>query len=264
MKLKKLTIAFIAAISLIGTFSFNNEETQAASINTEAKKYKYSGVTYLYKMLKLEGIKYNKFPGVEYQNGKPEGIVVHETDDPGATAHDEAIYFNREWMNINAYVHAFVDSLRILPVILLSKVRFFHVHRHDPACPPKPFTSCRPACPLSTSGTFSDMQTLRRRKCMQNARHQRSEQPSKRAEASTLRSKSRSGSVKMVSCAGWSLCPNKQNAQLEDACVRRHLRVLPFTVHLSQLLIPLEMDSYPFGMIVAVGYLIYPRSVRLA
>lgn len=67
MKLKKLTIAFIAAISLIGTFSFNNEETQAASINTEAKKYKYSGVTYLYKMLKLEGIKYNKFPGVEYQ-----------------------------------------------------------------------------------------------------------------------------------------------------------------------------------------------------
>ena len=56
MKLKKLTIAFIAAISLIGTFSFNNEETQAASINTEAKKYKYSGVTYLYKMLKLEGI----------------------------------------------------------------------------------------------------------------------------------------------------------------------------------------------------------------
>ena len=95
MKLKKLTIAFIAAISLIGTFSFNNEETQAASINTEAKKYKYSGVTYLYKMLKLEGIKYNKFPGVEYQNGKPEGIVVHETDDPGATAHDEAIYFSR-------------------------------------------------------------------------------------------------------------------------------------------------------------------------
>ena len=70
MKLKKLTIAFIAAISLIGTFSFNNEETKAASINTEAKKYKYSGVTYLYKILKLEGIKYNKFPGVEYQNGK--------------------------------------------------------------------------------------------------------------------------------------------------------------------------------------------------
>lgn len=114
MKLKKLTIAFIAAISLIGTFSFNNEETQAASINTEAKKYKYSGVTYLYKMLKLEGIKYNKFPGVEYQNGKPEGIVVHETDDLGATAHDEAIYFNREWMNINAYVHAFVDSNQVI------------------------------------------------------------------------------------------------------------------------------------------------------
>lgn len=114
MNLKRLTIAFIAAISLIGTFSFNNEETQAASINTEAKKYKYSGVTYLYKVLKLEGIKYNKFPGVEYQNGKPEGIVVHETDDPGATAHDEAIYFNGEWQNIQAYVHAFVDSKQVI------------------------------------------------------------------------------------------------------------------------------------------------------
>ena len=73
-------------------------------------------------MLKLEGIKYNEFPGVEYQNGKPEGIVVHETDDPGATAHDEAIYFNREWNKINAYVNAFVDSKQISKCVLLTLV----------------------------------------------------------------------------------------------------------------------------------------------
>ena len=90
MKIRKFLIALIALLGLVGVSSVSNQ-VKAASTNTLAKKYQYSGVTYLYKMLKLEGIKYNKFPGVEYQNGKPEGIVVHETDDPGATAHDEAI-----------------------------------------------------------------------------------------------------------------------------------------------------------------------------
>lgn len=114
MKLKKSLATLIAVLGLITVANVQSENVHAESINTLAQKYKYSGVTYLYKMLKLEGIKYNKFPGVEYENGKPEGIVVHETDDPGATTHDEAIYFNREWMNINAYVHAFVDSKQII------------------------------------------------------------------------------------------------------------------------------------------------------
>ncbi|MBW7986983.1 SLAP domain-containing protein [Lactobacillus helveticus] len=114
MKLKKFLATLIAVLGLITVANVQSENVHAESINTLAQNYKYSGVTYLYKMLKLEGIKYNKFPGVEYENGKPEGIVVHETDDPGATAHDEAIYFNREWMNINAYVHAFVDSKQII------------------------------------------------------------------------------------------------------------------------------------------------------
>lgn len=114
MKLKKILATLIAVLGLITVANVQSENVHAESINTLAQKYKYSGVTYLYKMLKLEGIKYNKFPGVEYENGKPEGIVVHETDDPGATVHDEAIYFNREWMNINAYVHAFVDSKQII------------------------------------------------------------------------------------------------------------------------------------------------------
>lgn len=114
MKLKKILIGLAALVSLGVVSEIKTTEVHAESINTMAKKYKYSGVTYLYKMLKLEGITYNKFPGVEYENGKPEGIVVHETDDPGATAHDEAIYFNREWENIEAYVHAFVDSKQII------------------------------------------------------------------------------------------------------------------------------------------------------
>lgn len=114
MKLKKFWLGLVAALALGTVAEVNQTTTQAASINSMAKKYKYSGVTYLYKMLKLEGITYNKFPGVEYENGKPEGIVIHETDDPGATAHDEAIYFNREWSDIEAYVHAFVDNNQII------------------------------------------------------------------------------------------------------------------------------------------------------
>lgn len=111
VKLRKKLITLIAAISLTGVATNTGVNiVQADSINAQAKKYQYSGVTYLYKMLKLEGIKYNKFPGVEYKTGKPEGIVIHETADPGATAHDEAIYFNREWPKVKAYVHAFVDD----------------------------------------------------------------------------------------------------------------------------------------------------------
>ena len=66
MKIRKFLIALIALLGLVGVSSVSNQ-VKAASINTLAKKYQYSGVTYLYKMLKLEGIKYNKFPGVEYQ-----------------------------------------------------------------------------------------------------------------------------------------------------------------------------------------------------
>lgn len=115
MKLKKIFISWIAIISLLGiAFNIKSEHIQAASINSLAKKYKYSGVTYLYKVLKLEGINYNRFPGVTYRNSRPEGIIVHETDDLGATAHGEAIYFNYKWENIQAYTHAFVDSKQII------------------------------------------------------------------------------------------------------------------------------------------------------
>ena len=120
MKVRKFLIALIAFFGVIGVVSTN--QVDAASINSLAKKYQYSGVTYLYKMLKLEGIKYNEFPGVEYQNGKPEGIVVHETDDPGATAHDEAIYFNREWNKINAYVMLLLIASKLSKCVLLTLV----------------------------------------------------------------------------------------------------------------------------------------------
>lgn len=113
MRLKKLLTAVFGICLAVGSISFSGK-VQAADINSTAKQFSYGGTTYLYKMLKTEGIKYNKFYTdniIKYKNnGKPDGIVIHETATPGASAHDEAIYFNREWMNMYAYVHAFVDK----------------------------------------------------------------------------------------------------------------------------------------------------------
>lgn len=93
---------------------------KADKINDLAKQNTYSGLTYLYKMLQQEGIPYNCFYAdnpLYYRKGKPEGVVIHETATPNASAHDEAIYFNREWMNMYSYVHAFVDHNGVIQMM---------------------------------------------------------------------------------------------------------------------------------------------------
>lgn len=92
----------------------------ASSINDMAKQNSYGGITYLEQMLQEAGIKYNNFSAqnpLKYRNGKPEGVVIHETATPGASAYNEAIYFNREWMNIYSYVHAFVDKTGVIQMM---------------------------------------------------------------------------------------------------------------------------------------------------
>ncbi|KRO00332.1 N-acetylmuramoyl-L-alanine amidase family protein [Companilactobacillus kimchiensis] len=59
---------------------------------------------------------FTQWNGYENGVGKPEGVVIHETATPGATAQNEATYFNREWSNIYTYVHAFVDNNEILNI----------------------------------------------------------------------------------------------------------------------------------------------------
>ncbi|MDF7671840.1 SLAP domain-containing protein [Lactobacillus sp. ESL0701] len=123
MKIKKLITTALIGVGLVTpVFGMSQTESvQAASINSLAKQNSYVGVTYLHTMLKTEGIKYNKFYAngnkIKYRNGKPEGIVIHETATPNATAYNEAIYFNREWMNMYAYVHAFVDHKQVIQMM---------------------------------------------------------------------------------------------------------------------------------------------------
>ncbi|WEV41229.1 SLAP domain-containing protein [Lactobacillus sp. ESL0681] len=122
MTMKKLiaALALAASIAAPATVHQVDQVAAASSINEQAKQNSYSGVTYLYQMLEQEGIVYNCFYAngpLQYRNGKPEGVVIHETATPGASAHDEAIYFNREWMNMYSYVHAFVDKGQIIQMM---------------------------------------------------------------------------------------------------------------------------------------------------
>ena len=125
MNFKKLVTSLtVLAASLLGMLNVTQakaDDTTSVAINSIAKQNSYVGVTYLYKMLATENITYNKFYAknkiVYRNNGKPEGIVIHETGDPDATAYDEAIYFNREWNTMYAYVHAFVDHSQVIQMM---------------------------------------------------------------------------------------------------------------------------------------------------
>ena len=85
-----------AATSAINDY-INNNNIQPVSITNQEGTFSY-------------------WNGYENGVGKPEGVVIHETATPGATAQNEATYFNREWSNIYTYVHAFVDNNQILNI----------------------------------------------------------------------------------------------------------------------------------------------------
>ena len=123
MKIKKLITTIAIGVGLVAPiFNVNHTRVvEAASINSIAKQNSYVGETFLYQMLQTQNIKYNKFYAkgnkIKYRKGTPEGIVIHETATPGASAYNEAIYFNREWMNMYSYVHAFVDSKQVIQMM---------------------------------------------------------------------------------------------------------------------------------------------------
>ncbi|MDF7638187.1 SLAP domain-containing protein [Lactobacillus sp. ESL0791] len=126
MKLKKavttITVSTMLLIPLAQVNqAFADEEADAASINAAAKKYNYGGTSYLHKILKTQGIKYNCFYAngnkIKYRKGKPEGIVIHETATPKASAYNEAIYFNRAWRSMYSYVHAFIDHKGVIQMM---------------------------------------------------------------------------------------------------------------------------------------------------
>lgn len=94
----------------------------SASINSEAEQSTVSPVYQASTLLREAGLTYNQFNSVAngrkygsrfgYRNGvgRPEGVVVHETATPNASAWAEARYFNNNWTKAYTYVHAVVDD----------------------------------------------------------------------------------------------------------------------------------------------------------
>ena len=77
------------------------------------------GVSSLTKLLKQRGMAYHPFSSFSYgtSNHQPNGIVIHETATPDATAWDEAQYFNNNWASSETYVHAIVDDKHVIQLM---------------------------------------------------------------------------------------------------------------------------------------------------
>lgn len=103
-------------------FGVMSAKTASASINSDAQKVTVSPVYQAANLFKKAGITYNQFNSVAngkkyfsrfgYRNGvgRPEGIVIHETATPNASAWAEARYFNSNWTKAYTYVHAVIDD----------------------------------------------------------------------------------------------------------------------------------------------------------
>lgn len=117
---KKLLAGLATAVALTGVSfvatteavpAIQAQEVKAESINDYIANNGIQPVTIEFR----EGT-FNDWFGYENGVGKPEGVVVHETADPYATAENEVSYFNNNWETIQTYVHAFVDSSQIINI----------------------------------------------------------------------------------------------------------------------------------------------------
>lgn len=107
-----LTGVGFVATTQVAPQTFAQQEVKADSwINNYIQEQGIQPVSIQYR----EGT-FNKWIPYENGVGKPEGVVVHETATPGATAEDEVSYFNNNWPTIQTYVHAFVDSSEIINI----------------------------------------------------------------------------------------------------------------------------------------------------
>ncbi|MDN6043409.1 MAG: SLAP domain-containing protein [Lactobacillus sp.] len=124
--LKQTRVAIILAlVAVIGVAGFSwskwgeSQVSGAASINSLAVQNRYVGVSSLTKLLKQRGMAYHPFSSFSYgtSNHQPNGIVIHETATPDATAWDEAQYFNNNWASSETYVHAIVDDKQVIQLM---------------------------------------------------------------------------------------------------------------------------------------------------
>lgn len=117
---KKFIAAAVTSVALMGTCFV----TTAQDVVVAAQEVKSSSWVNDYiaqNNIRPVGIEYrqgtfNRWFGYKNGVGKPEGIVVHETATPGATAENEVAFFNNNWKRLSTYVHAFVDANKIINI----------------------------------------------------------------------------------------------------------------------------------------------------
>ena len=107
----KLAIANVVAWSALLMVFVCPQSAQAQTINEYIQQNNIQP-----KQIQRVNGTFNRFFGYNNGVGRPEGVVIHETATPGATAWNEVTYFNREWPNIQSYVHAFADANNILQI----------------------------------------------------------------------------------------------------------------------------------------------------
>lgn len=107
------SVGFATVGQVVPQFGSNVQEAQAATsaINDYINANNIQPVSIQYRT----GT-FNKYFGYENGVGKPEGVVIHETATPGASAEDEVSYFSWSWPTTQTYVHAFVDDKEILNI----------------------------------------------------------------------------------------------------------------------------------------------------
>lgn len=111
--MKKGKILLSSTLTILGVLFilFGGINVKADTINSYILGNKIQPAEIQYR----EGT-FDQWFGYENGVGKPEGVVVHETADPNATAENEVSYFNREWPSLQTYVHAFVDNNEIINI----------------------------------------------------------------------------------------------------------------------------------------------------
>lgn len=90
----------------LGLF-WSTTTASANTINTYIANQKYATPTITKNI-------WSTFPKNSYRNGKPEGVVVHETANPSSTIYNEIAYMKNNYQT--AFVHTFVDASNIINI----------------------------------------------------------------------------------------------------------------------------------------------------
>lgn len=116
---KRIIVSAVASIAFAGVGAFSTQFGTTAIQEVQASTWVNQYITN--NNIKPVGIEnregtFNRWSGYRNGVGRPEGVMIHETATPNATAEAEVSYFNRNWPVLQTYVHAFVDANKIINI----------------------------------------------------------------------------------------------------------------------------------------------------